>query len=198
MPLNAEFFEGRGLEEDVIKAIMEEHQKDVGEFDKAKTERDDYKTKLETAQESIKNLEGKDVEGMEKELEEYKDKLQKLEEDVAKREYERSITDFVGGYEFTSELAKEAAIAKLTAKELKMEDGKLLGADDLMKEIQKNNPGAFVVDNGGKPLPKFEDRTDPGGGGTPTVYTKEAIEKMSAEEINTHWEDIQKSLGGIK
>lgn len=69
-------------------------------------------------------------------------KLHKAEMD--KREYEYLVKDTVGGVKFTSESAKKAFINELTAKQLPLKDGKLLGFDDYLKEIKTSDPGAFV------------------------------------------------------
>ncbi|MEG1619372.1 MAG: phage scaffolding protein [Eubacterium sp.] len=199
MALDKAFLEKAGIVDDAIETIINEHENDMnGEKNRADTaeaERDDFKVKFEAADTSLKDLKGKDVDGMEKELEAYKIKFDTLEKDVAKRDYDRAVSDYVSGYKFTSELAKKAAIAEIKGKELKLEDGKLLGADDLMNGIKTDNPGAFEIDNGDgkRKKPSFDSGTGDDSG-TPMVYTREALEKMSPDEINTHWSDIQNSL----
>lgn len=202
--MQRKFLEDLGLEKEAIDKIMAENGNDI-EAEKKKIgavedERDDYKQKFETADQSLTELKKKDIDGIEKELTEYKEKYEKLEKSISERDYESAIESYLSGYHFTSDLAKKAVLAEMKSKELKLEDGKLLGADDYMKSVMEANPGAFEPekDPNAKPVPKIVSETNPGDGGQPMSYTREALEKMTPEEINTHWDDIQKSLKNIE
>jgi hypothetical protein len=66
------------------------------------------------------------------------------EEAVAAMRQDTALNAYLGGHKFTSDLAREAVFAKLKGAALKLgEDGKLVGADDVMKGIREKNPGAF-------------------------------------------------------
>ena len=55
--MKTEFLKGLGLEQDAIDKIMAENGKDIAaeqaKTDKVKSERDNYKTQLDTAKESL-------------------------------------------------------------------------------------------------------------------------------------------------
>ena len=200
--LSKEFLEKMELSAEVAEKILSEYAKDMAaEQDKlqaAEADRDSYKDKFTAADQSLRELKDKDIEGTEAELEAYKQKYDALEKKMAADAYKRTVENYVGGYNFTSDLAKKAVITELLDKELKLEDGKLLGADDIMKTIKDANPGAFVAEEtGGKKTPKYDGQTHQDDG-QPMTYTREAIEKMTPEEINAHWTDIQDSLKNIE
>ena len=203
--MERKFLEDLGLEKETIDTILDRNGQDLEEEKKKRNreleaERDDYKQKFETADASLSELKGKDIDGIEQELSEYKAKYEALEKQNAERNYRDAVEAYLSKYNFTSELAKKAVISEITQKELKLEDGKLLGADDFMKEIVEANPGAFEkeTDLDRKPVPKIVDKTDPSAGGQQMRYTREALEKMSPEEINAHWGDIQNSLKNLE
>ena len=70
------------------------------------------------------------------------------------------------GVKFSSESAKKAFLADLKAKNLPLQEGKLLGFDDYLKSYQQEDPGAFVSD---KPTPTI---TVGGKGQSPVSGTK--------------------------
>lgn len=151
-------------------------QKKLGD---AETERDTYKTKYETdiAQRDTdlatlkKQLE--DAGADKTKLDELTNKLSALQTtyDNAKTDYEKQLLqqkheflakELVGGLEFTSQSAKKAFLADLLAKNLPVENDKLLGFDDFVNAYKEQDAGAFkTVDNGGtdsnsaKPKPTF-------------------------------------------
>ena len=86
--MQRKFLEDLGLEKEAIDKIMAENGNDI-EAEKKKigaveAERDDYKQKFETADQSLDELKKKDIDGIEKELTEYKEKYEKLEKSISK------------------------------------------------------------------------------------------------------------------
>lgn len=71
--------------------------KTVAEYDKkigkAESERDNYKAQLETAQETLKGFEGVDLDTINKQLNEYKEKAEKAERDYSDKLAERDFSD---------------------------------------------------------------------------------------------------------
>lgn len=190
-------------DKDTIDKIMNINGGEV-EAEKAKyaafeTENGDLKTQLEASSQTIASLEAKAnvPDEVKAELESYKTKVSELEGQIKDRDYTGAIKSYLNGYKFTSKLAEDAVLAQLKAKELKLEDGKPIGADDIMAKIKSENPGAFEVE--GKPAPSAVDT--PGhdnGQGQHMSYTREQIEHMSTADINANWADIQASLANIK
>lgn len=129
-------------------------------FKAAETARDDYKARLTQANDKIKEFEGLDIDAVKKEAADWKQKAEQAEKDAAEKvhalEYDTAVKEYVGGITFSSEAAKRAFVADLKAKELKLEGGKLLGADDFKAEMQKADPSAFAKGGDGvkgiKPL----------------------------------------------
>lgn len=137
--------------ESVKKSIGEEvyskseHEKKV---EKIETERDGFKERAETAEETLKGFEGKDFETITKERDEWKKKAEQSEEEykakIAERDYKDAVEEAVKDLKFTSSSAKKAFIADIMADPLKMKDGKLLGFSDFVEAYKKDDASAFV------------------------------------------------------
>lgn len=164
------------VEKAIIDSIMNENGKDVNEAnEKVKalesekttltTERDDLKTQLATRDSDIESLKKKvaDNEDLSTQLADwqtkYKTDTDDLNAKLASQAKSHATEKFFEGYQFTSDLAKRAAIAEFEKKDLKYEDGKFLGAEDFMTTLKEENPTAFVAekkeDNVGTPPPSF-------------------------------------------
>ena len=86
------------------------------------------------------------------------------EKQLAQQAYDFAIRENVANLKFSSNSAKKAFIADITAKNLSMENGKILGFDDFVNAYKEQDAGAFVVDDdteAGKPKPTFSGKTTP-------------------------------------
>lgn len=135
----------KGIGEEVIPES--DHQKKI---QKAETERDAWKQKAETAEETLKGFEGKDFEQITKDRDEWKQKAEQAEKDfkekMEKRDYSDAIKELTKDVKFSSNSAKKAFLADLEASPLQMRDGKILGFDDYLKNYQETDADAFVKD----------------------------------------------------
>lgn len=162
--MKREFLEGLDLGEGVklpktaVEAIMAEHGKTKGALDNTittlTTERDGLKTQLETATTEIKSYKDMDVEGIKAKATEFETKYntetQTLREQLDTANYGFAVKEATAGIQFTSESARKAFVADLTAKKLPLQEGKLLGLDDFKKGYQESDPGAFVPEGDDK------------------------------------------------
>ena len=129
-----------GLTDEVAQKVLAVHtqelEKQKNTINTLTTERDGYKTQLDTAN---SKLSGYDPEWKTK-----ADEAKRLaDEKVSNLQYEYAVKDASSSLKFSSESAKRAFVLDLTAKKLPVQDGKLLGFDDYVKEYQKSDPGAF-------------------------------------------------------
>lgn len=144
---------GENWTEEIDKAISEQiGQQFVSKerYDQANKSKKQLEEQLKERDKQLEEL--KEVAG---DAEAMKEKIKTLEEEnkasqeTASAELEQMKKDwatekYFEGFEFTSDLAKAAAMQQFKEKELKLEDGKFLGADDFMKELAEKNPTAFV------------------------------------------------------
>lgn len=183
--MKTEFLKGLGLTDEQISAVMAENGKDIGKeqdkTQKAITERDAYKQQAEDAQKEIQGYKNMDIEGIKTAAAnwetKYNEDIKKLQDQIAQQEYDRELEKFVDKYQFTSELAKKAVIMEIKAQGFKLNDGKLLGAEDFMKQLKEANPTAFTEDGSKPPTISV-----PGGNNPPVITTKEEFKKMSYAE----------------
>ena len=136
--------------ESIKKSIGEEvyskleHEKKVT---KAEEDRDEWKTRAETAEETLKGFDGKDLDTITKERDEWKEKAEQAEKDysakLAEREKADLLKEAMKDIKFSSESAKKSILADIAAS-VSVKNGKLIGFNDLLEEAKKTDAGAFV------------------------------------------------------
>ncbi len=135
---------------DFNKAVSENY-KTVSEVDKKvskiEAERDAHKERADTAEETLKGFEGKDFDTITRERDEWKKKAEAAEKDysdkMAAHEKSELLKEAFADYEFTSEAAKKAIMAQV-AESVTVKNGKLIGFNDLIEDVKKNDASAFV------------------------------------------------------
>lgn len=140
-----------------------------GKFDAAETKIAGLQRQLDDANAAIKSFDGVDVNGIKQQVSDWETKYNTdtaaLKQQLADTEYSQTVREATAGLKFTSESAKRAFVADLTAKKLQVQDGKLLGLDDFTKSYKETDPTAFVSDDG-TPPPVFTKTTNNNNGGT--------------------------------
>lgn len=139
------------------------------------------KSQLKTRDADIKSLKDKITEGAEKDtkMAELSSQLEKLQSDydIAKKDYESKINkqsyefavkEFANSQKFTSNAAKKQFVSEMTAENLKMKNGNIIGADDYLKVYREANEDSFIVEQPSEPetpaeplLPTFVQPTAP-------------------------------------
>lgn len=153
--MKTEDLKAQGLTDDQISYVMAENGKDLKKLQKENenltTDRDNWKTKAEAAEETLKGFEGIDPTQIQAELATWKQKAQEAEQNAQKQIYDRDFADALKtemeNYEFTSAAAKRDVMSQIKAAELKLKDGKILGLSDLIAQIKEKDASAFVDEN---------------------------------------------------
>lgn len=65
---------------------------------------------------------------------------------LSKQQYEFAVREFANSKNFSSQAAKRDFIQSMIAKDLKMENNSILGADDFVKAYTENNKDAFITE----------------------------------------------------
>ena len=155
-----------------------EFEKKIG---KVEEERDNFKTQLDTAAETLKGFEGVDIETMKTQLKDWQTKAENAEKDyqakLAQRDFEDALKGEMEGYNFTSEAAKRAVMSEIREAGLKVKDGKILGLGDLVESIKAKDASAFV--DAENPPAKFTQRIVDNGKNPTGAPTKEDIMKIT-------------------
>lgn len=114
---------------------------------KAENDRDTWKKRAETAEETLKGFEGKDFDTITKERDEWKKKAEDAEKEYSAKEAEREkqelLKEAFADIEFTSTAAKNAIMAQI-GENVSVKNGKLIGFNDLLEDAMKNDASAFV------------------------------------------------------
>lgn len=164
--MTRDFLKEHGLEGDIIKIILDENGRDV---EAAKKGVEDLKQQLSTKDTEISGLKEQltqrdadietlktasaDNEALKTQLGDLQSKYntdtqalnQKLKDQQTEFETSRATESFFSGVEFSSQLAKDAAIAQFKAKGFKLADGVFQGGKEWLEDLKKNSPDAFKV-----------------------------------------------------
>lgn len=100
----------------------------------------------------------------------YDNEVKDYQTQLKKQAYEFAVKDFASTKKFTSNAAKRDFINSMIAKDLKMDQDKILGAEDFVTSYSKDNADAFVVEKDPEPAPKVEPKptfVSPTPGGDP-------------------------------
>lgn len=138
-----------------VKKALSEHYKNAGEVSKTlakvEGERDAWKDRAETAENTLKSFEGIDPESIKGELTTWKQKAADAEKEYNDKIYERDFADALKtaleDVKFSSASAKKAVMADIKGAGLKLKDGKILGLNDLLEQMKKDDASAFVDDD---------------------------------------------------
>ncbi len=132
------------ITKEALDAIMELNGKDI-EAAKAgvtalTTERDGLQAQLTEANATIQSYKDMDIEGIKQSAADWETKYntdtQKLKDDLAAVQYGHAVEAAVADLKFSSGAARKQFVAELKNKQLKLEEGKLLGLDDFTKTYQ--------------------------------------------------------------
>lgn len=198
--MNTEELKKQGLTDDQIKFVMAENGKDLKKQQKENEEitadRDNWKLKAESAEETLNKFEGIDPEAIKTELSTWKKKVEDVENDYQKKIYERDFSDAmkaeIENYKFSSDAAKKAIMAEIMDAGLKLKDGKILGLSDLIGQIKEKDASAFVDENTQaleQNRARFTQPLNPGGGSSLKVTREEFAKMGDAERIQLKQND---------
>lgn len=183
--MKRDFLKNLGIADDVIDQIMAENGNDINaakgeaatlrqELAAKDTENNGLKEQIAQRDADIKKLQ-ESVSGNEdlsKKLGELQTKYDqdtadlKKQLDDQKAEFETSAATekFFEGVEFSSALAREAAVAQFKAKAFKLSDGTFQGGKEWLEDLKKSSPDAFK--------PETTPETDPTAGSQAPYFSK--------------------------
>lgn len=185
--MKTEDLKAQGLTDEQIKYVFAENGKDV-EAAKKKAEeklaadRDKWKARAETAEETLRGFDGVNVEQLKTDIASWKKKAEEAEAEYTKKIEERDFSDAlkaeIENIKFSSEAAKKAVMADIQAAGLKLKDGKILGLSDLIDQYRKTDASAFVDEDEERAKEGAARFTTPRGNEHGKPMTKEGIFKI--------------------
>ena len=200
--MKTEDLKAQGLTDDQVNFVMAENGKDLKKLQKENEnlthDRDTWKEKAETAENTLKGFEGVDLETMQRELSDWKKKAEDAEKNAQAQIYERDFNDALKteleSVKFSSEAAKRAIMAEIKESGLKLKDGKILGLNDLISQMKEKDASAFVDEEQQKAQQNAARFTQPfqrqNQGGSMTkdqiMGIRDASERQAAIAANMH------------
>lgn len=185
---------------DFSKKVAENY-KTVSEVEKKtsklETERDSWKERAETAEETLKGFDGKDLDEITRERDAWKKKAEDAEKDYSDRmaahEKRELLKEAFADIGFTSEAAKKAIMSQIE-EGVTVKNGKLIGFNDLLEDAKKNDAAAFVnreqqnLEQNRARFTKPASNQNGGAGGTLTkkdiMAIKDPVERQQKIEEN--------------
>ena len=160
--MDKEFLIGLGISEDIATQIISKHETEINnekkETEKYKEKSDEYKALLDDANTQIDSYKDMDIETIKQNAEDYKKKYEDLESENKRKEKVATINKSLEIFKFSSETAKETIVNKILEKDLKIEDGKVLGLDDFINAAKEKDSGLILPNEDPKdPAPKWGD-----------------------------------------
>lgn len=163
-----------------------EHNKAIG---KVESERDNYKSQYETADEALKGFEGVDPDKIQEELQKYKEDKEAAEKalkiGLAERDFNDALSVAMKEYQFSSKAAQNSVADEVRQAGLKCIGGKILGLSDLITVIKGRDPNAFVDEEAKQAkagAAQFTTKINSGSEKDFLSLTKEEFAKMGISE----------------
>lgn len=153
--MKTEDLKAKGLNDEQIAFVLEEKGKSIAKLEKEITkltsENAALKDRAEMAEEMLKSFDGINPDDMKKEIGEWKKKAEDAEKEYQQKIYDRDFTDTLRkeleNIKFSSEAAKRSVMSDIKAADLRLKDGKILGLNDFLEQLKKNDASAFVNDD---------------------------------------------------
>ena len=133
-------------------------------------------TKLAELTESFNQLQSK-----------YASDVEKYQKQLKKQEYEANVREFANNAKFSSQAAKRDFISAMLAKNLTIENGKIIGASDFLSAYTAENADAFVKEapaQPAQPVPQFVAPAKGETAGTGAKHSLSELMKMKNENPN--------------
>ena len=169
--MKRKFLEDLGLEKDVIDKIMDEHGAGItaakADVKNLEADRDDFKTKYETAEQTITTLKGAETanETLQKTIKDHEATISKLQNDSDTLKKSYSLKEQLTGLGVKDPdylIYKHGGVDKFTYDK----NGELIGLEDTIKPYKESMPHVFATDDpvikGAKPAESGN--ADPGSG----------------------------------
>lgn len=91
----------------------------------------------------------------------YENDVKAYQDKMQKQQYEFAVKEFASTKQFSSNAAKRDFVNSMIAKNLQMEDGKILGREDFFEKYAEEDPNAFKVETPPEPKVIEEPKPEP-------------------------------------
>lgn len=185
--MKTEDLKAQGLTDEQIQFVFAENSKDIKKYqdenETLKTDITNTKQLLNDANKEIEGYKEMDIASIKKSADDWKQKYEDLEKQKTEEEYERKIDNYISGLNMNDEVHAEKLKSQIKEKELKFEDNKLIGGDDIVKLYKEKYPHVFGNEQKLKGIKIVEsaDKKDIETTSTGTNYAKEMNQKENTK-----------------
>ena len=143
--MKQEDLQSLNLSEEQLSGILALTQADEQTIQTLQAAKSELETQLGKANETLQGYDPEWKSKAEQAQQEASQKVEQLQREFAMKEQAAAL-------KFSSESAKRAFLSDLAAKQLPLQEGKMLGFDDFVKQYRQSDPNAFA---GQEPPPRF-------------------------------------------
>lgn len=163
--MKREFLKDLNLENEVIDKIMAEYGKSIQAKDNKIGELETTiglkEQEITKANDAIKSFEGVNLEELNNKISNYETEKKNLEKDYKKQlsaiKRDTALKEKLSSFKFSSEYGRKAVFNELKERDLKFEDDKLIGFDDVFNGIIQADPSVVIKE---EPQPQNNFKVD--------------------------------------
>lgn len=176
--MTREFLKKLGIEDkDTVDSIMAENGRDINAEKDKYADHEDIKKQLAAANKQIEDFGKLDYEGVKKSAEEYKAKFEQSEKDAAAKLSKLRFDNALDAA-LTAEKPKNVKMLRAMIEQDRLKyseaDGRIIGLDEQLKDIKKNN--AFLFSEAEEqPKPYFGGKSGGGNSGNSAASAREIM-----------------------
>ena len=177
--MTREFLKKLGIEDkDTVDSIMAENGRDINAEKDKYADHEDIKKQLAAANKQIEDFGKLDYEGVKKSAEEYKAKFEQSEKDAAAKLSKLRFDNALDAA-LTAEKPKNVKMLRAMIEQDKLKyseaDGRIIGLDEQLKAIRKDNSFLFGEAAEEPPKPFFGGKSGGGSAGNSTASAREIM-----------------------
>lgn len=177
--MTREFLKKLGIEDkDTVDSIMAENGRDINAEKDKYADHEDIKKQLAAANKQIEDFGKLDYEGVKKSAEEYKAKFEQSEKDAAAKLSKLRFDNALDAA-LTAEKPKNVKMLRAMIDQDKLKyseaDGRIIGLDEQLKAIRKDNAFLFGEAAEEPPKPFFGGKSGGGSAGNSTASAREIM-----------------------
>lgn len=164
-------------QKEAIRKEVAANYKTIADYEKQTGKLSELQTQYNTIKTSLDKFDGVDLDDLKSQIETAKKQASDAEENAKKqlaaRDYSDAVKEAISNLKFSSKAAEKQFITDLTAQNLPIKDGKLLGLNDYITSYKASDAGAILDAEAEEKKATFTQPTQPG--------TKKTTDPRSAE-----------------
>ena len=173
-------------QKETVRKEMAANYRTISDYEKQTGKLNDLQAQYDGVKASLDKFDGVDLEGLKKQISDAQEAAKQAEENARKqlaaRDYTDAVNNATAGLKFSSNAAKKQFLSDLTAQNLPLNNGQLLGLNDYIAAYKEQDSGA-IIDAAEEKKATFTQPEQPGQTPRPrsTDYERRLAEVMGVK-----------------